>query len=58
MSRIIVFGWAAGLTVSLVAAELPAQEPRPDGPIDFEGVIVERTAGRRAPRTTQPVPRF
>ncbi len=52
MSRIIVLGWVAGLTASLVAAELPAQEPpRPDGPIDFEGVIVNARQGgaRRGP---------
>ena len=45
MSRIIVFGWVAALTVSLVAVELPAQEARPDGPIDFEGVIVNARQG-------------
>ena len=51
MSRIIVLGWVAALTVSLVAAELPAQEGRPDGPIDFEGVIVNARQGgaRRGP---------
>ena len=58
MSRIIVLGWAAALTVSLVAAELPAQEPRPDGPIDFEGVIANARQGgaRRGP--AQPIPRL
>ena len=45
MSRIIALGWAAALTVQLIAADLPAQEPRPDGAIDFEGVIAERRPG-------------
>ena len=59
MSRIIALGWAAALTVCLVAADLPAQEPGADGPIDFEGVIASARAGRRASRrTAQPVPRF
>src|SRR5271157_1759208 len=39
MSRIIALGLAAVLTVSLVAGQVPAQEPRPAGNIDFEAVI-------------------
>ena len=44
MNRIIALGWAAVATVGLIAADLPAQEPRPDGAIDFEGVIVNARA--------------
>ncbi|MGP0066015.1 MAG: zinc-dependent metalloprotease, partial [Isosphaeraceae bacterium] len=44
MSRIIGRGWAAVLTVGLLAADLAAQEPRS---IDFEGVVA---GARRAPR--------
>jgi Met-zincin/Domain of unknown function (DUF5117)/Domain of unknown function (DUF5118) len=51
MSRIIAWGWAAALTVSLMGADLPAQEP--DGPaIDFQQVI----AGARAGRMGRPAP--
>ena len=32
MSRIIALGWAAALTVGLIAADLPAQRARPEGP--------------------------
>jgi len=39
MSRVIALGLAAVLTVSLVAGQVPAQEPRPAGNIDFEAVI-------------------
>jgi len=47
MSRIIAWGWAAALTVSLIGADLPAQEPGPDGPaIDFQQVIAGARAGR------------
>ena len=45
MIRIIALGWAAALTVSLIAADLPAQEPAQDGPIDFESVIASARAG-------------
>ncbi len=51
MSRIIAWGWAAALTVSLMAADLPAQEPGSDGPnIDFQQVIAGARAGRMGPR--------
>ena len=49
MIRIIALGWAAALTVGFIAAELPAQEPRP---VDFEGVI----AGARGRRAAVPSP--
>src|SRR5580704_13257869 len=51
MFRIIALGWTAALTVCLLAAELPAQEPTQDGPIDFESVIASARAGgaRRGP---------
>ena len=45
MFRIIALGWTAALTVSLLAAELPAQEPTQDVPIDFESVIASARAG-------------
>ena len=45
MIRIIATGWAAALVAMLIAADLPAQEPRPDGAIDFEGVIAAARAG-------------
>ena len=32
MSRIVVLGWVTALTVSLIAAELPAKSPGPMGP--------------------------
>jgi Met-zincin/Domain of unknown function (DUF5117)/Domain of unknown function (DUF5118) len=45
MSRIIGWGWATALTVSLMAADLPAQEG--DGPtIDFSQVVAGARAGR------------
>jgi hypothetical protein len=51
MSRIIASGWAAVLAAGLVVVDLPAQEPRPDGPIDFDGVIFNARPGgmRRVP---------
>ena len=45
MSRIIAMGWAAALALVLIAADLPAQEPRPEGAIDFESVIASARAG-------------
>jgi Met-zincin/Domain of unknown function (DUF5117)/Domain of unknown function (DUF5118) len=50
MSRISVMGWAAVFTAALAAADLPAQEPRPEG-VDFESVIQSARAGafRRMP---------
>ena len=45
MIRIIALGWTAALTAWLIAAELPAQEPTQDGPIDFESVIASARAG-------------
>jgi len=39
MSRIVALGLAAVLTVGLAAGQVPAQEPRPAGAIDFEAVI-------------------
>jgi hypothetical protein len=45
MIRIIAMGWAAAVTVCLIAADLPAQEPAQDGPIDFESVIASARAG-------------
>jgi len=45
MSRIIALGWAAALAVVLIAADLPAQEPHPEGVIDFESVIANARAG-------------
>ncbi|MFI5455430.1 MAG: zinc-dependent metalloprotease [Isosphaerales bacterium] len=45
MSRIIALGWAAALAVVLIAADLPAQEPHPEGVIDFESVIAGARAG-------------
>jgi len=50
MNRIIAWGWAAALTVCLMAADLPAQEA--EGPIDFSQVI----AGARAGRMGRPAP--
>jgi hypothetical protein len=44
MRRIIASGWAATLTVGLIAADLRAQEPRPEG-IDFDAVIAGARAG-------------
>ncbi len=50
MSRIITLSLAAVLTVSLVAGQVPAQEPRPTGNIDFEAVINSaRLGGMRRP---------
>ena len=45
MIRTIASGWAAALVVTLIAADLPAQEPRREGAIDFEGVIAAARAG-------------
>ena len=46
MIRTIVSGWAAALAVMLIAADSFAQEPPPQGGIDFEGVIAAaRAAG-------------
>ncbi len=39
MNRIIALGLAAACTVGLLAGQVPAQEPRPVGNIDFEAVI-------------------
>ncbi len=44
MSRIICVGWAAVLTVGLIASDLAAQESRP---IDFDGVIAGARGGPR-----------
>ncbi|MGO9922505.1 MAG: hypothetical protein ACLQIB_48400, partial [Isosphaeraceae bacterium] len=50
MSRIITLSLAAVLTVSLAAGQVPAQEPRPAGNIDFEAVINRaRLGGMRRP---------
>ncbi len=54
MIRIIALGWTAALTVCLLAAELPAQEPAQDGPIDFESVIASARAGGGGPRRGMP----
>jgi hypothetical protein len=45
MIRNLLLGWATALTVGLIAADLPAQEPAQDGPIDFESVIASARAG-------------
>jgi hypothetical protein len=45
MSRYIAWGWAAALAAVLIPAESWAQEPRPDGGIDFESVIASARAG-------------
>ncbi len=46
MIRTIVSGWAAALAVMLIAADSFAQEPPPQGGVDFEGVIAAaRAAG-------------
>jgi hypothetical protein len=51
MSRISVLGWTAVVTAGLAAADLPAQEPRPEGGIDFESVVQSARVGvvRRMP---------
>jgi hypothetical protein len=54
MNRIVTLAWTAALTVGFIAAELPAQEPRQDVPIDFEGVIASARAG--GPRRGTPSP--
>ena len=46
MSRNIGVGWAAVLTVGLIASDLAAQESRP---IDFDGVVVGARGGPRGP---------
>ncbi len=54
MIRTIATGWAAALVAMLIAVDLPAQEPRPDGAIDFEGVIAAaRAGGPQRPRPNQ-----
>jgi hypothetical protein len=54
MSRYVALGCAAALAVALIPADLPAQEPRPDGPIDFESVIAgARAAGAQRARPNQ-----
>ena len=45
MSRVIGVGWAAALTMGLMASDLAAQESRP---IDFEGIIAGARGGPRA----------
>ncbi len=54
MNYIKTFVGAAGLAMSLAASNLPAQEARPDAPIDFEQVIAGARAARmrQRPRTT------
>jgi Met-zincin/Domain of unknown function (DUF5117) len=52
MNRIVTLGWVAALSVWLVAAPLPAQEPTQDGAVDFEEVIANaraQGARRRGP---------
>jgi hypothetical protein len=55
MIRIIALGCAAVATIGLIAADLLAQEPRPEGPIDFESVIINArsAAGRRGMPNSQ-----
>jgi hypothetical protein len=54
MSRYIATGWAMALAVVLIPADLPAQEPRPEGAIDFEAVIAgARAAGAQRGRPNQ-----
>jgi hypothetical protein len=48
LMRIIALGWTAALTAVFIMGDLPAQEPRQDAPIDFEGVIASARAGGRA----------
>ena len=45
MIRNSVLGWTAALAVWLIAADLPAQEPTQEVPIDFESVIASARAG-------------
>jgi hypothetical protein len=50
MNRTSFFRWAAGLAVCLPVSGLQAQEPRPEGAIDFEQIIAGARGGgaRRA----------
>ena len=45
MIRTIRFGWAAAIVATLIAADAPAQEGRPEGGVDFEAVINAARAG-------------
>jgi len=54
MSRIIALGLAAAVVVAVVATQLPAQEPRPEGAIDFESVVASARAG--GPQRPRPNP--
>ena len=45
MIRSIASGWAAAIVATLIAADLPAQEARPEGGVDFEAVINAARAG-------------
>ncbi len=54
MIRTITSGWAAALVAVLITADLPAQEPRPEGTVDFEAVInAARAGGPNRPRPNQ-----
>ncbi len=53
MIRTIASGWATAIVAMLIAADLPAQEPRPEG-VDFEAVInAARAGGPNRGRPTQ-----
>jgi hypothetical protein len=45
MIRTIASGWALAIVATLIAADLSAQEPRPEGGVDFEAVINAARAG-------------
>ena len=55
MIRTIAPGWAAAIVAMVIAADVYAQEPPPQGGIDFEGVIAaaRATGGPQRGRPTQ-----
>ena len=54
MIRTIASGWAAALVAVLIAADLPAQEPRPVEAVDLEAAIsAARASGPNRPRPNQ-----
>jgi hypothetical protein len=54
MIRAIASGWAAAVVAVLIAADLPAQEPRPVEAVDIESAInAARAGGPNRPRPNQ-----
>ncbi len=58
MIRTIVSGWAAAIVATLIAADLPAQEARPDAGRRFRGGHQCGEGWWTEPAAAQPVPRL